>query len=404
MNNLKYKRILLGVTGGIAAYKSADLVRRLREQGAEVRVVMTRAACRFITPLTMQALSGRPVHTGLLDHRAEAAMGHIELARWGDVILVAPASANFMARLAHGQADDLLSTLCLAANVPLLIAPAMNQQMWLNPATQDNANLLKGRGVSLLGPAAGGQACGEVGPGRMLEPLDLIQHLKSVFATGTLTARKLLITAGPTREAIDPVRFISNRSSGRMGYAVARAAAEAGAEVVLVSGPTALELPEHVQCEKVTTARQMHAAVMRQLPDTDIFIGTAAVADYECREVAESKIKKSRSGMTIKLEPTPDILAEVARARPAPFTVGFAAETESVLEHARQKLIRKKLDIIAANEVGENMGFESEDNSLHVIWRDGSVDLGQASKEKLARELVAIIARRFHEKNPAQTH
>jgi len=404
MAYLKHKRILLGITGGIAAYKSADLVRRLREQGADVRVVMTRSACEFITPLTMQALSGRPVHTELLDYSAEAAMGHIELARWCDVVLIAPASANFMARLTHGQADDLLSTLCLAASVPLLLAPAMNQQMWLNPATQDNARLLTSRGITLLGPADGSQACGDTGPGRMLEPGDLIGHLDHVFQTNTLTAKKLVITAGPTREDIDPVRFISNRSSGRMGYAVARAAVEAGAEVVLISGPTSLELPERVFCQQVVTARQMHDAVMDEIRDTDIFIAAAAVADYRCSTIADQKIKKTDAFINLTLEKNPDILGEVASLSPPPFTVGFAAETEALLENARKKLINKKLDMIAANLVGDNRGFESEDNELQIIWKDGNIKLDHAPKEKLARNLVAIIAKHIHEKNSAQTH
>jgi len=404
MAYLKHKRILLGITGGIAAYKSADLVRRLREQGADVRVVMTRSACEFITPLTMQALSGRPVHTELLDYSAEAAMGHIELARWCDVVLIAPASANFMARLTHGQADDLLSTLCLAASVPLLLAPAMNQQMWLNPATQDNARLLTSRGITLLGPADGSQACGDTGPGRMLEPGDLIGHLDHVFQTNTLTAKKLVITAGPTREDIDPVRFISNRSSGRMGYAVARAAVEAGAEVVLISGPTSLELPERVFCQQVVTARQMHDAVMNEIRDTDIFITAAAVADYRCSTIADQKMKKTDAFINLTLEKNPDILGEVASLSPPPFTVGFAAETEALLENARKKLINKKLDMIAANLVGDNRGFESEDNELQIIWKDGNIKLDHAPKEKLARNLVAIIAKHIHEKNSAQTH
>jgi phosphopantothenoylcysteine decarboxylase/phosphopantothenate--cysteine ligase len=404
MNNLKHKRILLGITGGIAAYKSADLVRRLREQGAEVRVVMTRSACEFITPLTLQALSGKPVHTELLDHAVEAAMGHIELARWCDVILVAPASANFMARLAHGQADDLLSTLCLASAVPIMLAPAMNRQMWLNPATQANARLLGSRGIVLLGPAEGSQACGETGPGRMLEPAELLDHLNNIFLTNLLAARKLVITAGPTREDIDPVRFISNRSSGRMGYAVAQAAVEAGAEVVLISGPSSLESPERVLFHRVVTAQQMHDAVMSEIGDADIFVGAAAVADYRCSSIAGQKIKKTDTSLTLTLEKTPDILGKVASLSPAPFTVGFAAETETLLENARSKLINKNLDMIAANLVGENMGFETEENELQIIWKDGNIKLDLAPKERLARDLVAIIAKRFHEKNPAQTH
>lgn len=404
MNTLKNKRILLGVTGGIAAYKSAELVRRLRERGAEVRVVMTRSACEFITPLTLQALSGRPVHMELLDPAAEAAMGHIELARWSDVILVAPASANFMARLAHGQADDLLSTLCLATTAPILLAPAMNQQMWLNRATQDNAGLLQQRGIRLLGPAEGSQACGETGPGRMLEPEDLAGLLSEVFETQLLTGRKLVITAGPTRENIDPVRFISNRSSGRMGYAVAVAAVEAGAEVVLVSGPTVLEPPERLCCRPVVTAQDMYEAVMGEISNTDIFIAAAAVADYRSSHAPARKIKKTDSALTLHLEKTPDILMAVANRTPPPFTVGFAAETDSLHEHARQKLINKQLDMIAANEVGPGRGFESDSNELHVIWRDGDAHLQYAPKEKLARELITLIARRFHAKNSTQTH
>ena len=404
MINLVNKRIIVGVTGGIAAYKSADLVRRLRESGAEVRVVMTRAACEFITPLTMQALSGRPVHTELLDAKAEAAMGHIELARWADAILVAPASANFMARLAHGLADDLLSTLCLAASVPILVAPAMNRQMWLNAATRDNASLLTTRGVALLGPAEGMQACGETGPGRMLEPVVLIEHLYKHFQTGALAATKVVVTAGPTREDIDPVRYISNRSSGRMGYAVARAAAEAGATVILVSGPTALDTPDRVDIRSVVTAQQMYEAVMTEVNDTDIFIATAAVVDYRCRSISGTKIKKSASALTLSLEKTPDILAAVTNLARRPFTVGFAAETDDVVANARQKLVDKNLDLIAANAVGPELGFETEQNQLEVLWHDGGASLELASKEKLARQLIKILVERLREKNQAQVH
>ena len=404
MNCLRNKRVVLGVTGGIAAYKSADLVRRLREQGADVRVVMTRSACEFITPLTMQALSGKPVHTELLDPTAEAAMGHIALARWSDVIMIAPATANFMAKLAHGQADDLLSTLCLATVTPVLLAPAMNQQMWLNPATQDNVRILQERGYCLLGPGTGDQACGETGPGRMLEPLELVQHLNNSFLSDLFGATKIIVTAGPTREDIDPVRFISNRSSGRMGYAVASAAAEAGAEVMLISGPVTLEPPERVQVRSVMTARQMHNAVMEDVCNADIFIATAAVADYRCKQIAGQKMKKSAEELTITLEKNPDILAEVTCLAKAPFTVGFAAETEAVLENARQKLIGKNLDMIAANQVGDGKGFETEENQLQILWRNGGIKLEQAPKEKLARQLIKIVAERFYEKNSAQAH
>ncbi len=402
MNTLRHKRIVIGITGGIAAYKSAELVRRLRERGAEVRVVMTRAACEFITPLTLQALSGRPVHTALLDPAAEAAMGHIELARWGDAVLVAPASADFMARLAHGQADDLLATLCLATSAPLLLAPAMNRQMWDHPATQDNAALLKRRGVALLGPASGEQACGETGPGRMLEPEELVRLLNDSFRTNLLTDATLMVTAGPTREAIDPIRFLSNRSSGRMGYAIAEAAAEAGAEVILISGPTALAVPDRLQCVAIITALEMREAVMSRVQEADIFIAAAAVADYRCPAIAPRKIKKTGTGMTLTLEPTPDILAEVAALPQPPFTVGFAAETEHLLDNARRKLQEKHLDMIAANRVGEGQGFEREENALQLIWPGGELLLETAPKERLARSLIRVVAERFHEKNSAQ--
>lgn len=400
MFTLKNKRIVLGVTGGIAAYKSADLVRRLRDQGAEVRVVMTRSACEFITPLTMQALSGKAVHTTLLDAGAEAAMGHIELARWADVILVAPASANFLARLTHGLADDLLSTLCLAASVPILVAPAMNQQMWRNAATQENLGRLCARGIVRLGPAEGAQACGETGPGRMLEPEELVTSMHGIFQTGVLAGCRVLVTAGPTREDIDPVRFISNRSSGRMGYAVANAAAEAGAEVVLVSGPVALAAPDHVSLHPVVTAQQMHDVVMAEVSGTDIFVAAAAVADYRCREVAADKIKKTAAEISFTLERTPDILAEVAALNPRPFTVGFAAETAGNLrELARAKLDRKRLDLIAANAVGPGQGFDTELNQLELLWPGGGVSLELAPKDKLARQLIGIVAERWHVKN-----
>ncbi|MEE8321436.1 MAG: bifunctional phosphopantothenoylcysteine decarboxylase/phosphopantothenate--cysteine ligase CoaBC [Gammaproteobacteria bacterium] len=399
MNLLHQKRILLGITGGIAAYKSAELVRRLREHGAEVRVVMTKGACEFITPLTMQALSGKPVCTELMDPQSEAAIGHIELARWGDVILVAPASANFMARLAHGMADDLLSTLCLAADVPLLIAPAMNRQMWLNPSTQDNMALLQRRNITLLGPADGQQACGESGPGRMLEPAELMQGVSDIFQTDLLAGTHVLITAGPTREAIDPVRYISNRSSGRMGYAITRAAAEAGAGVTLVSGPVLETPPDSVQCIQVTTAAQMHEAVMEAVKSTDIFVAAAAVADYRCVTVAPQKLKKNAASISLTLEKTADILAEVASLPNSPFTVGFAAETENLEENARVKLKTKGLDMIAANNVGNGLGFESGENALELYWETGGLSLEQAPKEKLARQLIHVIAKKFHEKH-----
>ncbi|MDH3525918.1 MAG: bifunctional phosphopantothenoylcysteine decarboxylase/phosphopantothenate--cysteine ligase CoaBC [Gammaproteobacteria bacterium] len=395
MNTLSGKHILLGVTGGIAAYKSAELVRRLREQGAEVRVVMTAAAREFITPLTLQALSGQPVHSDLLDPRAEAAMGHIELARWADALLVAPATADFIARLVQGRADDLLAAVCLACEAPLAVAPAMNRAMWQQPATQDNLVTLRTRQVHVLGPATGSQACGETGPGRMLEPEELARLLDGLFQVGALAGRRVLVTAGPTREAIDPVRYLSNRSSGKMGYAVARAAAEAGARVTLVTGPVALALPEQVEGIQVETAKQMYAAVMEHIADTDIFIAAAAVADYRPQSVAGRKIKKSAAGMTLVLEPNPDILAAVAALPEPPFTLGFAAETDALEANARNKLRAKSLDMIAANVVGPGQGFEVDDNALQVFWDGGEQQFGRTRKTRLARQLVALLAEHY---------
>ncbi|MFQ5659459.1 MAG: bifunctional phosphopantothenoylcysteine decarboxylase/phosphopantothenate--cysteine ligase CoaBC [Gammaproteobacteria bacterium] len=404
MNALLNKRIVLGISGAIAAYKSAELLRRLREHGAEVRVVMTRASCEFITPLTLQALSGRPVHTEFLDHDSESGMGHIELARWSDVILVAPASADIIARLAHGLADDLLTTLCLAADVPLLVAPAMNRQMWLNLATQTNIEIIESRGIKLLGPAEGAQACGETGPGRMLEVGELLQGIESVFRSALLQGRRIMVTAGPTREAIDPARFISNRSSGRMGFAVAQAALEAGADVTLVSGPVTLTAPERARCIFVKSAAEMREAVLSGAGNMDIFISAAAVADYRCAQIAAHKIKKSGATLSLKLEETPDILAEVAGLASPPFTLGFAAETESLKKNALLKLRRKGLDMIAANLVGEKSGFESEDNALELFWSDGSETLKLASKEKIARQLIRIMAARYNDKYSNRIH
>ena len=404
MKSLACKRVLLGISGGIAAYKSAELVRRLREQDAEVRVVMTRSACEFITPLTMQALSGRPVHTALLDHHAEAGMGHIELARWSDVVLIAPASANFIARLAQGMADDLLTTLCLVTAAPIFLAPAMNQQMWQSSATQHNILLLEKRGIGLAGPAVGEQACGEVGPGRMLEPLALVELVVRQFSTNLLSGTNVLITAGPTREAIDPIRYITNRSTGRMGYAMACAAREAGANVSLVSGPVALDIPERIKHISVDTAEQMLTMVLNETAAADIFIAAAAVADYRCRRIAEHKIKKDEAQLSLTLERNPDILATVSALANPPFTVGFAAETERLAEHAREKLQAKRLDMIAANQVGSGKGFESEENALEVFWRDGHQSLGLAHKNKLARALIRIVAERYYEKNSARMH
>jgi phosphopantothenoylcysteine decarboxylase/phosphopantothenate--cysteine ligase len=390
------KRILLGVTGGIAAYKSPDLVRRLRERGAEVQVVMTAAAREFVTATTFQAVSGRPVRTDLWDATAEAAMGHIELARWAEVILIAPATADFLARLATGQADDLLTTLCLATEATVAVAPAMNHIMWSNAATRANVATLLQRGIQIFGPGSGDQACGEVGEGRMLEPLDLVDRIAALpHGAGPLRGRRVLISAGPTRERIDPVRFISNRSSGKMGFAVAQAAREAGAEVVLVSGPVSLPTPPGVRRIDVESAADMLNAVLKEVEGTDIFISTAAVADYRPARPADQKIKKTSDTLDLCMERTSDVLATVAARTDRPFVVGFAAETESVEQNARLKLLKKNLDMIAANEVGHDKAFDCEDNQLIVLWRNGRHELGKASKLALARELVALIAESF---------
>jgi phosphopantothenoylcysteine decarboxylase / phosphopantothenate---cysteine ligase len=390
------KRILLGVTGGIAAYKSPDLVRRLRERGAEVQVVMTAGAREFVTATTFQAVSGRPVRTDLWDAAAEAAMGHIELARWADVVLIAPATADFLARLATGQADDLLTTLCLATEATVAVAPAMNHVMWSNAATRANVATLQQRGIQIFGPGAGDQACGEIGEGRMLEPLELVDRVAALpSGDGPLRGRRVLISAGPTRERIDPVRFISNRSSGKMGFAVAQAVREAGAEVVLVSGPVSLPTPPGVRRIDVESAADMLTAVLKEVEGTDIFISTAAVADYRPARPADQKIKKTSDTLDLCMERTSDVLATVAARADRPFVVGFAAETESVEQNARLKLLKKNLDMIAANEVGHDKAFDCEDNQLIVLWRNGRHELGKASKLALARELVALIAESF---------
>ena len=386
------KRILLGVTGGIAAYKSPDLVRRLRDRGAEVQVVMTGGAREFVTPTTFQAVSGRTVRSDLWDAAAEAAMGHIELARWADAVLIAPASADFLARLATGQANDLLSTLCLATEAPIAVAPAMNHVMWANAATRTNVATLAQRGVRIFGPAEGDQACGEIGEGRMLEPVDLAERVLALLpASGALAGRRVLITAGPTRERIDPVRFVSNRSSGKMGFAVAQAAREAGATVVLVAGPVSLPTPAGVARIDVESAADMLAAVLRELPGTDIFISTAAVADYRPARAAEQKIKKTAESLELAMERTADVLATVAARADRPYAVGFAAETESVEQNARTKLMKKNLDMIAANEVGHDKAFDCDDNQLIVLSRNGRHELPRAGKLTLARGLIALI-------------
>jgi len=394
MQRLVNKRILLGVTGGIAAYKSADLVRRLQDAGAEVRVVMTQSACEFITPLTMQALSGHPVHTDLLDPRAEAAMGHIELARWADLVLIAPASADFLARLAYGHGNDLLATLCLATGAPVAVAPAMNQQMWADQATQKNQLILQEKGIHIFGPGAGSQACGEVGPGRMQDPAEIIQQAAEVFDYELLTGKHLVITAGPTREPIDPVRYLTNKSSGKMGFALAQAASEAGARVTLIAGPVALDTPNRVNRIDVVRAEDMHEASLKAVEEgCDIFIATAAVADYRPTVTADHKIKKSTEEIHLTLVKNPDIIAAVASHAKRPFTVGFAAETQDVIEYAQGKLKSKKLDMIATNDVsGTNVGFNSDNNALTVIWPGGHKVLPLASKAQIAKQLIELIA------------
>jgi phosphopantothenoylcysteine decarboxylase / phosphopantothenate---cysteine ligase len=397
MSSLEHKKILLGVTGGIAAYKSAVLLRGLVRAGAEVRVVMTAAAQAFVTPLTFQALSGQPVYCELLDSSQEAAMDHISLARWADLILVAPATANFIARLAHGFASDLLSTLCLATASPIVLAPAMNQGMWLNAATQANVETLAERGHRLWGPDEGEQACGETGPGRMLEPELLLERLVNHFAAGPLQGVRVLMTAGATREPIDPVRFVGNRSSGKMGYALAESMRDLGASVTLVSGPVALARPGGVEVLPVETAREMHACVMDRVAQCDIFVGVAAVADYRPRRVAEEKIKKQNESLNIELIRNPDILADVAALDSPPFTVGFAAETAQVEAFAEAKRRRKRVDMIAANRVGQaGGGFESDHNALTLLWEGGRECLPMMDKRDLSRLLAGRIEALYH--------
>ena len=399
MQQLTNKQILVGVTGGIAAYKAAELIRRLQDHGATVRVIMTKAAQAFITPLTLQALSGNPVHCDLLDSEAEAAMGHIELARWADLVLIAPASADFMARLATGQADDLLATVCLATNASIAIAPSMNQGMWRDQSTQQNLQTLISKQVLVFGPGDGSQACGDIGPGRMMEPEQLAVEASSVFKIGSLDGVKIVITAGPTREAIDPVRYISNHSSGKMGFALAQAAMDAGASVTLITGPVSLQTPERVTRIDVNSAAEMHQAVIETLPVCDIFIGSAAVADYRPTSIADQKIKKSTETMTIELVRNPDIIADVSNHPQRPFTIGFAAETQDVESYARRKLEKKKLDLIIANDVSNTaIGFNSDDNAVSVIWNDGEVSLPMTSKQQLGRRLIEEISQHYRKK------
>jgi phosphopantothenoylcysteine decarboxylase/phosphopantothenate--cysteine ligase len=397
MDSIIKKKILLGVTGGIAAYKSADLIRQLVKAGAEVRVVMTPAAAEFVQPLTYQALSGHKVYSDIFDAEADSAMDHIELARWADLMVVAPASANFIAKMLDGYADNLLLTLCLASKQAVAIAPAMNQQMYLNQATQDNIQGLRARGVKVWGPAQGEQACGDVGPGRMLEPDAIMLLIAENFKPGRLSGKKVLITAGPTHEAIDPVRYIGNRSTGRMGYALAREAFQAGAEVTLISGPVSLDSPAGVNCIPVTSALEMRDAVLEQVSGIDIFIACAAVADYRVADVATQKIKKSGNGMQLELIPNPDIVGEVAALENKPFTMGFAAETENLEKNALEKLKRKNLDMIAANQVGaETTGFESNTNELLVLWSGGRQLLALDDKNEIAKQLIDILADHYN--------
>ena len=384
------KRVLLGVTGGIAAYKSCELVRLLGREGARVRVVLTESATRFVTPLTFQALSGNPVRVDLFDEAHESAMGHIELARWAEQLVVAPATADFIARLAHGYADDLLTTLCLAGEAPLLIAPAMNHRMWLHPATRENVALLESRGVEFVGPEAGEQACGESGPGRMSEPEEILGRILS--GPGLFAGRRVMVTAGPTREPLDPVRYLSNRSSGKMGFALAHAFAREGAEVTLVTGPVSLPTPAGVQRVDVETALEMREAVLDAVSGQDLFVGCAAVADYRPERREDTKIKKSSDILELRMRRNPDILAEVAALPDGPFTVGFAAETGDLLQYARRKLEAKGVDMIAANRVGEGAGFEVDRNALEVIWKGGRQSLPFQDKATLAQRLVELIA------------
>jgi phosphopantothenoylcysteine decarboxylase/phosphopantothenate--cysteine ligase len=391
-------RILLGVSGGIAAYKSAELVRLLRAGGAEVQVVMTAAAAEFIGPLTLQALSGRSVRSSLWDAAAEAAMGHIELARWADLVLIAPATADTLARLAQGRADDLLSTLCLASDRPLMLAPAMNRLMWAHPATAANVDTLRQRGARVLGPGVGSQACGETGEGRMVEPADIAMHALAALRPPVpgLAGRRVLINAGPTFEDIDPVRFLGNRSSGKMGFALAEVAAASGADVELVAGPVVLPTPPGVQRVNVRSAAQMHAEVMARVEAADVFIAAAAVADYRPRECAAQKIKKSADTLAIEFVRNPDIVAEVAARQNRPLVVGFAAETVDVERYARDKLERKRLDLIAANDVAApGLGFESDCNALSVLWVGGQARIEAAPKLEVARLLLTLVAERI---------
>jgi phosphopantothenoylcysteine decarboxylase/phosphopantothenate--cysteine ligase len=397
MSSLSQKRIILGITGGIAAYKSAEIARRLQDQGAEVRVIMTDSAQEFIRPLTLQALTGKPVHTDLLDPKAEAAMGHIELARWADAILVAPATANFMAALSQGTANDLLTTVCLASSGKIIVAPAMNQAMWSQPASQENIECLKQRGIAILEPDNGIQACGDIGPGRLQQPEAIIEYMGSVFDSGILSGKQVVITAGPTREAIDPVRYISNHSSGKMGYALASAMIDAGASVTLISGPVSLQCPDRCEFISVVSADDMLAAAEQAVTNADIFISAAAVADYRVAEVASQKIKKKSDKMSLNLSKTPDIVSILSKNNPKLFVVGFAAETDRVEDHARNKLEQKHLNAIIANDVSrDDIGFNSDDNEALWIDANNCKTLSKKSKTQLASEIAILIANKIN--------
>ena len=398
--------VVLGITGGIAAYKAPDLVRRLRERGAEVQIVMTSSAEEFVTATALQAVSGKPIRSNLWDKEAEAAMSHIELARWADMVLIAPATAEVMARIVSGGAPDLLTTICLATEAPIALAPAMNHVMWSNPATQSNREVLEERGIHIIGPGVGSQACGETGAGRMLKT-DLIAatvfNLTGGKGEGLLEGRTVVVTAGPTREVIDPVRYITNRSSGKMGYAIASAAVAQGASVILVSGPVNISEPPGIDVVNVESAEEMYAATHEAIGDADIFIAAAAVADYRPTNILQQKIKKNNEGMNLELVRCPDILTSVAALDAPPFTVGFAAETENVIEYARGKLEKKNLDMIVANRVGRDCGFDYDDNTATVLWRDGEKAFPKSSKVDLARKLIELAAEHFYAVSASET-
>ncbi len=402
MNSLANKNVLLGVTGGIAAYKSAEIVRHLKKSGSSVRVVMTESAKEFITPLTLQALSGNRVSSELLDAEAEAAMGHIELAKWADGILIAPTTANSLARLASGRADDLLSSITLAFDGPISLAPAMNQAMWSDKRTQENLDSLISKGFKVCGPGSGEQACGDIGLGRMLEPIEILELFSSSFTQGAMSGKNVLITAGPTQEPIDPVRFITNKSSGKMGYSLAEAAIESGARVTLISGPVSLETPPNCHKVSVETAKEMHEAVMHHIKGKDVYIGTAAVSDYSPAEVKNSKIKKdgSRSPLNLKLKENQDILKSVSGLEERPYVVGFAAETDGLIENAENKLKNKGLDLIVANDVSnEEIGFDSDENEVTLITKTDQQLIPRQSKKKISKKIVEFISRRINEQN-----